>query len=73
MVAKRRKFCRFCSDGLKEVDYKDTQSIKGYITETGKIVPSRITGTCARHQRSLSKAVKLARFFAFLPFCDRHD
>ncbi|MCO6414420.1 MAG: 30S ribosomal protein S18 [Thiogranum sp.] len=69
---RRRKFCRFTAEGVKEIDYKDLQTLKNYITETGKIVPSRITGTKARYQRQLATAVKRARFLALLPYCDSH-
>jgi len=68
---RKRKTCKF-SSGDTEIDYKDIALLKNYITETGKIVPSRITGTNARHQRKLSKAIKLARFLALIPFCDSH-
>lgn len=69
---RRRKFCRFTAEGTKEIDYKDIATLKAYTTETGKIVPSRITGTKARYQRQLATAVKRARCLALLPFCDRH-
>ena len=69
---RRRKFCRFTAEGVKEIDYKDLDTLKGYISETGKIVPSRITGTKARYQRQLSEAVKRARYLALLPFTDSH-
>ena len=69
---RRKKFCRFTAEGVKEIDYKDIATLKNYITETGKIVPSRITGTKARYQRQLSTAIKRARFLALLPYCDRH-
>ncbi|MCP5423445.1 MAG: 30S ribosomal protein S18 [Gammaproteobacteria bacterium] len=69
---RRKKFCRFTAEGIKEIDYKDINTLKNYITETGKIVPSRITGTKARYQRQLSTAIKRARFLALLPYCDRH-
>lgn len=69
---RRRKYCRFTEEGIKEIDYKDINLLKNYITETGKIVPSRITGTKARYQRQLSTAVKRARFLALLPYCDAH-
>ncbi|GMQ83314.1 MAG: 30S ribosomal protein S18 [Gammaproteobacteria bacterium] len=69
---RRRKFCRFTADGVKEIDYKDLQTLKNYVTETGKIVPSRITGTKARYQRQLATAIKRARFLALLPYCDSH-
>ncbi|MEH6356805.1 MAG: 30S ribosomal protein S18 [Marinobacter sp.] len=70
---RRRKFCRFTAEGVKEIDYKDLDTLKGYVTETGKIVPSRITGTKARYQRQLATAIKRARFLALLPFSDSHD
>jgi len=70
---RRRKFCRFTAEGVKEIDYKDLDTLKGYITETGKIVPSRITGTKARYQRQLASAIKQARFLALLPYTDSHD
>ncbi len=69
---RRKKFCRFSAEGVKEIDYKDIATLKGYITETGKIVPSRITGTKTRYQRQLSTAIKRARYLALLPYCDRH-
>ncbi|KXU39346.1 30S ribosomal protein S18 [Ventosimonas gracilis] len=70
---RRRKFCRFSAEGVKEIDYKDLNTLKAYITETGKIIPSRITGTKARYQRQLATAVKRARFLALLPYSDSHD
>jgi small subunit ribosomal protein S18 len=69
---RRRKFCRFTAEGVREIDYKDIETLKNYVTETGKIVPSRITGTNARYQRQLSTAVKRARFLALLPYSDSH-
>jgi len=69
---RRRKFCRFTAEKIEQIDYKDLGILKAYITETGKIVPSRITGTKARYQRQLSVAIKRARFLALLPYCDRH-
>ena len=69
---RRKKFCRFTAEGVTEIDYKDLEILKGYISETGKIVPSRITGTKARYQRQLSEAVKRARYLALLPFTDSH-
>jgi small subunit ribosomal protein S18 len=69
---RRRKFCRFTADGVKEIDYKDLATLKNYVSETGKIVPSRITGTKARYQRQLSTAIKRARFLALLPYTDSH-
>jgi len=69
---RRRKFCRFTADNVVEIDYKDLVTLKAYVTETGKIVPSRITGTRANYQRQLAVAVKRARFLALLPYTDRH-
>ncbi len=69
---RRRKFCRFTAEGITEVDYKDIDLIKAFLTETGKIIPSRNTGTKARYQRQLSTAVKRARYLALLPYCDQH-
>ncbi len=69
---RRRKYCRFTADGVKEIDYKDLNTLKQYIGETGKIVPSRITGTKARYQRQLATAIKRARFLALLPYSDAH-
>lgn len=69
---RRKKFCYFTSNKIKEVDYKDVYLLKKFITENGKIVPSRITGTKARYQRQLATAIKLARFLALLPYCDKH-
>jgi small subunit ribosomal protein S18 len=69
---RRRKFCRFTAEGVQEIDYKDLDTLKGYVTETGKIVPGRITGTKARYQRQLATAIKRARFIALLPYTDGH-
>jgi small subunit ribosomal protein S18 len=63
----KRKACRFCSDKVV-IDYKDTGLLNHYVTERGKIVPRRITGTCAKHQRELGLAIKRARYIALLPF-----
>ena len=70
---RRRRFCRFTAEGVIEIDYKDLNTLKAYVTETGKIVPSRITGTKARYQRQRATAVKRARFLALLPYSDAHD
>ena len=70
---RRRKFCRFTAEGTVEIDYKDLETPKAYVSETGKIVPSRITGTKARYQRQLATAVKRARFLALLPYTDAHQ
>ena len=69
---RKRKFCRFTALGIKEIDYKDLVTLKAYISETGKIVPTRITGTRARYQRQLAKAIKRARYLALLPYTDQH-
>ena len=69
---RRRKFCRFSAEDVKEIDFKDLNTLKAYISETGKIVPSRITGTKARYQRQLATAIKRARFLALLPYTDSH-
>jgi len=69
---RRRKFCRFTADGIKEIDYKDVNLLRQNVTESGKIVPSRITGTKARYQRQLATAVKRARYLALIPYCDSH-
>ena len=65
---KRRKKCRYCTDKVERIVYDDVDLLKRMITERGKILPSRITGTCARHQRQLSRAIKRARHLALLPF-----
>jgi small subunit ribosomal protein S18 len=67
---RRRKFCRFTAEGVVEIDYKDLNTLKQYVGESGKIVPSRITGTKARYQRQLASAVKRARFLSLLPYTD---
>ncbi len=69
---RRKRFCHFTAEGIREIDYKDIAMLKNYITETGKIVPSRITGTKAHYQRQLATAVKRARYLALLPYCDSH-
>ncbi|HJP05617.1 MAG: 30S ribosomal protein S18 [Chromatiales bacterium] len=69
---RRRRYCRFTADGVKEIDYKDLDTLRNYITEAGKIVPSRITGTKSHYQRQLATAVKRARFLALLPYTDKH-
>jgi small subunit ribosomal protein S18 len=70
---RRKKYCRFTAEGIKEIDYKDLNTLRGYVTETGKIVPSRITGTKAKYQRQLARAIKRARYLALLPYSDAHD
>ena len=68
----KKRFCKFTAKGIEEIDYKDLTTLKAYISETGKIVPSRITGTRARYQRQLGIAIKRARFLALLPYTDQH-
>jgi small subunit ribosomal protein S18 len=70
--SRRKKFCRFTAEDVKYIDYKDLATLKGYVTETGKIVPSRITGTKSFYQRQLAVAIKRARFLALLPYTDQH-
>lgn len=70
---RRRKFCRFTAEGVKQIDYKDLDILKEYVSENGKIVPSRITGTKAKYQRQLSTAIKRARYIALLPYTDKHQ
>lgn len=69
---RRRKFCRFSAEGATQIDYKDLDTLKAYVSETGKIVPSRITGTKARYQRQLATAIKRARYLSLLPYTDSH-
>ena len=69
---RRRKFCRFTAEKVKQVDYKDIGVLKDFINENGKIIPARITGTKARYQRQLSVAIKRARFLALMPYTDVH-
>lgn len=70
---RRKKYCRFTAEGVDEIDYKDIVTLKSYVTETGKIVPSRITGTKSRYQRQLARAIKRARYLALLPYSDSHE
>ena len=70
---RRRKYCRFTAEGVTQIDYTDIEVLKGYVSETGKIVPSRITGTKARYQRQLSTAIKRARYVPLLPYTDAHQ
>ena len=69
---RRRKFCRFTAEGVKEVDYKDMDVLKDFVNENGKIIPARITGTKSKFQRQLSVAIKRARFLALMPYTDQH-
>jgi len=70
---KRRKFCRFTAEKIEQIDYKDIDILKDYITENFKLMPARLTGTKAGYQRQLSVAVKRARFLALLPYTDNHQ
>jgi small subunit ribosomal protein S18 len=69
---RRKRFCKFTAEGVVEIDYKDIATLKQYISENGKIVPARISGTKTRYQRQLSTAIKRARYLALLPYCDSH-
>lgn len=64
----RRKICSFCVDKIDRIDYKEVGRLRRYVTERGKILPRRITGNCARHQRQLTTAIKRARFMALMPY-----
>ena len=65
---RRKKVCQFCADKTETIDYKDVEKLKKYVTERGKILPKRITGTCAIHQGEVTKAIKRARIVALLPY-----
>ena len=69
---RRKRYCKFSAEGIDEIDYKDINTLKAYITETGKIVPSRISGTKAKYQRQLAAAIKRARYLSLLPYSDAH-
>ena len=69
---RRKRYCKFTAEGTEEIDYKDLATLKAYVTESGKIVPSRISGTKVRYQRQLATAVKRARYLALIPYCDAH-
>ncbi|CAL4324178.1 30S ribosomal protein S18 [Buchnera aphidicola (Pterocallis alni)] len=70
---RRRKFCKFTAENITVVDYKDIVMLRGYITESGKIIPSRITGTCTKYQKKLSTAIKRARYLSLIPYTDQHS
>jgi small subunit ribosomal protein S18 len=72
-IMRRKKYCRFTAEGVSEIDYKDVKLLENYVIETGRIIPSRITGTKARYQRMLTKAIKLSRYLALMPYCDTHE
>ena len=65
---RKKKVCQFCAEKNKTIDYKDVETLKKYVTERGKILPKRVTGTCAVHQREVTKAIKRARIVALLPY-----
>lgn len=69
---KRKRFCKFTAEGVTSIDYKDINTLKSCVSDSGKIVPSRISGTNARYQRQLSTAIKRARYLALIPYCDAH-
>ena len=69
---KRKKFCRFTAEKVEWIDYKDIDILKDFITEQGKVIPARLTGTRARYQRQLGTAIRRARFLALLPYTDNH-
>lgn len=69
---KRKRFCRFTAEGIDEIDYKDLNTLKNYVSESGKIIPSRISGTKTRYQRQLSTAIKRARYLSLIPYSDAH-
>ncbi len=68
VIRRRRKVCAFCAENVNEIDYKDVKKLSRYVSERGKILPRRITGTCAKHQRALTTAVKRARHVALMPY-----
>lgn len=70
---RRKKFCRFTAEGVKEIDYKDIEVLKDFLTEQGRIIPARITGTRAHYQRQLATAIKRAQFLALMPYTDLHQ
>lgn len=70
---RKRKMCRFCDQKVVQIDYKDDRILRKYLTERGKIIPRRVTGVCARHQRQLTRAIKRGRILAMLPFIVEPD
>jgi len=67
----KRKFCKFCAEKVVFIDHKDIKTLRAYLTERGKIIPARVTGNCAKHQRELTTAIKRARNIALLPFVEK--
>ena len=70
--ARNKRFCKFTAEGITQVDYNDLGLLKEYVLESGRIIPSRVTGTKARYQRMVAHEIKIARFLALLPYCDQH-
>jgi small subunit ribosomal protein S18 len=68
----RKKVCRFCADAAAGIDYKDPKGLRYFMTETGKLIPQRISGNCARHQRQIAVAIKRARQIALMPYASQH-
>jgi small subunit ribosomal protein S18 len=73
MERRKRKMCRFCDQKINVIDYKDDRILRRYLTERGKIIPRRVTGVCAKHQRQLTQAIKRGRVLAMLPFIVEPD
>ncbi|WP_183043057.1 30S ribosomal protein S18 [Candidatus Portiera aleyrodidarum] len=71
MLIRKKKYCKFTSEKIKEIDYKKSDILKLYVAENGKIIPSRITGTKVRYQRKLTKAIKKARYLGLLPYIEK--
>jgi small subunit ribosomal protein S18 len=71
VIRKKRKICRFCEKQVKRIDYRDERILRKYVSERGKIVPGRVTGVCAKHQKWLAQAIKRARVMGLLPFTSR--
>ena len=69
---RRKRFCKFTAEGVTEIDYKDLATLKQYVSENGKIVPARVTGTKSHYQRQLAIAIKRARYLSLLPYTDKH-
>lgn len=72
LLFRRKRFCRFTVAGVKEIDYKDVDTLRDFLAENGKIIPARLTGTRAIYQRQLTTAIKRARFLALMPYSDQH-
>ena len=72
LLFRRKRFCRFTVTGVEQIDYKDIDTLRDFISENGKIIPARLTGTRAIYQRQLNTAIKRARFLAMVPYSDQH-